>query len=293
MTKILRTKPLAETFMQHIISAIAVLPTPPELHVVLVGDNAASHLYVKYKQEAAQKANITCTIHYLPADINQKTLENFLQNLNNSPEVTGIILQLPLPSQLNQSESLNIITPEKDIDGLTYHNQQALNTPNAQRIIPATPLAIMRILNWAETPLTNVPTVILGESKLVGAPTAILLKQAGANVTTFNSTSPEAEKNTALKQADIIVSATGQRYIIKPEHIKAGVTLIDVGIVRDKTTNQVTGDISPDVISTAGALTPVPGGVGPMTIISLLTNTLDAAYQQHALPKPDWNIPTR
>jgi|GEM_PF-531505 len=291
MTQILRTKALQENLMAQLKSSLLQLKTPPHLHVILVGENPASQIYVNHKQQQALKAGMACTVHHLPEDTQETTLTTFIQTLNQDATATGILLQLPLPKQLNQTDILNIITPQKDVDGLTTANQTALQVGTPPHITPATPLAIMRILTWAETPITNQPTVVLGESALVGAPTAILLKQAGANVQTFNSSSPEPNKQAALKQATLIISATGQQHLINKTHIQTGATLIDVGITR-MPDNTITGDIHPNVIGTATALTPVPGGVGPLTVTSLLTNTTDAAYQQQGLPKPNWVIPT-
>ncbi len=292
MTQILRTKPLQENLMEQLKSALLQLTTPPHLHVILVGKNPASQIYVQHKQQQALTASIACTVHHLPEDTQETNLTNFIQTLNQDTTATGILLQLPLPEHLNQANALNTITSKKDVDGLTTANQTALQIGTSPHITPATPLAIMRILTWAETPITNQLTVVLGESALVGAPTAILLKQAGANVQTFNSSSPEAEKQAALKQATLIISATGQQHLINKTHIQTGATLIDVGITR-MPDNTITGDINPDVINIAAALTPVPGGVGPLTVTSLLTNTVDAAYQQQGLAKLNWIIPTR
>lgn len=290
MTQILATAPLVTALHAHIVAELKYLPQTPHLHVVMVGDNAASALYIKRKETAALNVGINFTPHHLCADTTQAELNAFIQKLSSNDSVTGVLLQLPLPDGFDSAQALNFIPAEKDIDGLTDSNQKHLTTP-IRHILPATPLGIMRILEWAEIPIKNAKTVVLGESKLVGAPIAKLLQHLGAQVQTFNSTSDLTLKNSALKQADIIVSAAGCPNLVTPDLVKPSATVIDVGINRSPE-----GLLVGDTTSLAGyvaALTPVPGGVGPMTVASLLTNVIDAAAWQQGLPPIQWQIPAR
>lgn len=244
---------------------------PPCLAVVLVGNNPASTVYVTAKQKACAKVGIQSKLLHFAKDVSKEHLVDEILKLNSDPNVDGILVQLPLPNGLDAGSVLEVIDPKKDVDGLTYDNLGKLlsNNPN---FVPCTPLGCMDLIKSIMPDITGKTAVVLGRSILVGRPMAILLEQANATVTVVHSMSKDVAEIT--KGADIVVAAIGRPDFLKADYIKPGAIVIDVGIT--KVDGRLFGDVHESVKEMAGWLTPVPGGVGPMTITKLLSNTLKA-----------------
>jgi methylenetetrahydrofolate dehydrogenase (NADP+)/methenyltetrahydrofolate cyclohydrolase len=252
------------------------------LAVVLVGDDPASQVYVRSKGKATLAANMESFEHRLPSDTSQDDLLGLIDTLNADGSVDGILVQLPLPDHLDEQAIVERILPEKDVDGLTPTNtgRLALGLPG---LVPCTPLGSLMLLQDRLGDLSGLNAVIIGRSILVGKPMAQLLLDANATVTIAHSRTRDLPK--VVRRADIVVAAVGRPEMIRKDWIKPGATIIDVGINRlppadgeDK--GRLVGDVAFDEASEiAGAITPVPGGVGPMTIAVLLRNTLVAAHR--------------
>lgn len=246
----------------------------PALAVILVGDDPASTIYVRNKRQACEEVGITSLHHHLPAHTDEEKLTNLIHELNDNPDVSGILLQLPLPPHIDSETVLEAIHPDKDVDGFHPYNLGRL----AQRrplLRPCTPFGIMALLDSIQESYKNRLAVIVGASNIVGRPMALELLLAGSTVTICH----RFTENLAdyVKQADILVSAAGKPGIIKGDWIKEGATVIDVGINR-LADGSITGDVEFMKASERAAwITPVPGGVGPMTVATLLKNTLLAA----------------
>jgi methylenetetrahydrofolate dehydrogenase (NADP+)/methenyltetrahydrofolate cyclohydrolase len=250
---------------------------PPGITVVQVGDDPASTVYVRGKQRAAEEVGFTSSIQHLHT-ITQEQLHQCIATIAADQSIDGILLQLPLPDDLDPDWALEQIPPHKDVDGLHPYNAGRLAQGNPT-FVPATPLGVLELLRREHIDPTGKHAVIVGRSRLVGRPLALLLLQNHATVTIAHSKTPDLGAIT--KAADILIAATGQRGLITGDHVKPGAVVIDVGITRDPQTNKLTGDVDrPSVEAIASALTPVPGGVGPMTIAMLLLNTY-RAYRQH------------
>jgi|SRR5690625_19235 len=249
----------------------------PGLTVIIVGDDPASHIYVRNKAIACEQAGMRSEVLRLPADISQEQLLEHIEGLNQNPAVNGILVQLPLPKHLDEHAVIATISPAKDVDGFHVLNAGHLlvGTP---RFKPCTPYGIMRMLEHYNTPIWGAEAVVVGASNIVGKPIALLLLAAGATITICNSKTKDLAAHT--RRADILVSAVGRPKIIRGDMIKPGATVIDVGINRlDDGT--LVGDVDFEAAQkVAGAITPVPGGVGPMTIAMLLVNTLEATQNQ-------------
>lgn len=247
----------------------------PTLAVILVGDDPASQIYVSRKAEMCQELGIQAIVHRLPATTTSLELHGLIQQLNMDATVDGILLQLPLPDHLNRYEAIQWITPAKDVDGLHPLNQGYL-FQGQPKIVPCTPAGCLQLIKSCCDNLAGVNVTVIGSSILVGRPLALLLMQQGATVTLANSKTRNLE--TITQQADIIISATGKPYLISANHVKDGVIVIDVGIIR--LNNRLVGDVDFDnVKQKASFITPVPGGVGPMTIINLMANVLKATEE--------------
>lgn len=245
----------------------------PHLTVVVVGSDPASAVYVRNKEHACKEAGIRSTVVRLDEDCDQETLEQVICRLNEDADVHGILVQLPLPKHLNTSRVVSLIDPKKDVDGFHAVNCGLL-LGGGGGFVPCTPLGVMEILKEYRIELRGKRAVVIGRSGIVGKPVALLLLEADATVTICHS---HTENLAAItREADILVVAAGRAGFITKDMIKPGATVIDVGINR-KEEGGICGDVAPDVFETAGYMTPVPGGVGPMTIAMLLRNTLDAA----------------
>jgi methylenetetrahydrofolate dehydrogenase (NADP+)/methenyltetrahydrofolate cyclohydrolase len=245
----------------------------PCLAVILVGEHPSSLVYVAAKQKACNKVGIESRVLKFAHDIMQAKLHEALEELNNDPSVDGILIQLPLPKGLNANSLLDALNPAKDVDGLTPHNLGLLMS-RRPAFIPCTPLGCMDLINQVINPAGK-NAVVFGRSLLVGRPMALLLEAANATVTMVHSQSTDVK--TICREADIIVAAIGKPHFITVDYIKPGAVVIDVGMTRYE--NKLLGDVHPSVANVAGWLTPVPFGVGPMTITKLLSNTVLAALQ--------------
>jgi len=252
------------------------------LATVLVGDDPASEVYIRLKHKAADQAGIEAIDHRLPAMTAEDDLVNLVEELNEDDAIDGILVQTPMPDQIEEARVMRAIDPMKDVDGLHPFNAGQLYL-GRETLVPATPLGVMRLLNEYEIPLTGVRAVVVGRSSLVGKPMAMLLLQANATVTICHSRTDDLARHTL--DADVLVAAVGLPGVITAGMVKEGATVIDVGITR--TDSGLVGDVEPDVADVAAYLTPVPGGVGPMTIAVLLGNAVRAArYRRGKLAFP-------
>jgi len=248
----------------------------PGITVIQVGDDPASTVYVRGKQKAAEEVGFNSAIEHL-RDISQADLHNRIRQLANDAAIDGILVQMPLPDGLDPDQALEQIPPHKDVDGLHPYNAGRLAQGNPT-FIPATPLGVLELLRREHIDPTGLRAVVVGRSRLVGRPLSLLLLQNHATVTIAHSHTSDLPAVT--RTADILVAATGKRGLITGEHVKPGAVVLDVGITRDPDTGKLTGDVDrTSVESIAQALTPVPGGVGPMTVAMLLVNTY-RAYRQ-------------
>lgn len=246
------------------------------LAVVLVGEDPASAVYVRSKGKATTAANMESFEHRLPPDTDQDTLIALVDQLNADPAVDGILVQLPLPAHLDEQGVLLRISPDKDVDGFHPVNAGRLAT-GIDGFVPCTPLGCLMLLKDQLGDLSGLDAVVIGRSNIVGKPMAALLTQASCTVTLAHSRTRDLPGH--VSRADIVVAAVGRAGFVKGEWLKPGATVIDVGI--NRTDNGLTGDVEFDsAASVAGAITPVPGGVGPMTIACLLRNTLVAAHRR-------------
>ena len=246
----------------------------PGLAAVIVGDDPASHVYVRNKRKAAEKAGIAAFDHTLPAETSQQDLLALVRELNADDKVHGILVQLPLPAHIDSSVILDAISPAKDVDG--FHPDNIGRLAQARpRYVAATPKGCMRLLAEANIELSGKRAVIVGRSNIVGKPMAMLLTNAHATVTVCHSRTTDLAGE--IGRADVVIAALGRARAIKGAWIKPGAVVIDVGINRTDD-GQLVGDVEFEVaVERAAAITPVPGGVGPMTIASLLANTALAA----------------
>ena len=251
---------------------------PPGLATVLVGEDPASAVYVGGKQRACSEVGIRGFDHRLDRDTPQGGIQALLERLNADPEISGILLQLPTPPQIDGSAMSGLIAAFKDVDGLTAQSAGLLQK-NAPGLRPCTPLGVMELLNTRSVVLEGAEAVVLGRSELVGKPVAALLLAANATVTSCHSRTRDLPA--VCRRADVLVAAVGRPEMVRPDWVRPGATVIDVGM--NRTDDGLVGDVEYDgVREVAGSITPVPGGVGPMTIAMLLRNTLQAARLQHA-----------
>ena len=250
----------------------------PGLAVVLVGDDAASSVYVKSKGKATLAAGMKSVEHHLPADTKEADLVALVDRLNADPAIDGILVQLPLPPQIDERAITTRIDPDKDVDGFHPVNAGRLATGLAG-FVPCTPLGCLMLLRDVRGDLAGLEAVVIGRSNIVGKPMAQLLLGESCTVTVAHSKTRDLPE--VVRRADIVVAAVGRAAFVKRDWIKPGATLIDVGI--NRTAAGLVGDIDPACAETAGAMTPVPGGVGPMTIAVLLRNTLVSACRREGV----------
>lgn len=249
----------------------------PSLAVVLVGEDPASQIYVRNKIKASAEAGIESSHITLPADVSREVLLATIRQLNDDARVHGILVQLPLPPHLDAREVIELIDPAKDVDGFHPINAGALFT-GAPRFVPCTPLGVMTLIATTGVALRGARAVVVGASNIVGKPQAMLLLQAGATITICNSKTRDLGAIT--READVLVVAVGRAKMITGDMVQPGAVVIDVGMNR-LADGKLCGDVDfASVREQAGWLTPVPGGVGPMTIATLLSNTLDAAERR-------------
>ncbi|NMB00300.1 MAG: bifunctional methylenetetrahydrofolate dehydrogenase/methenyltetrahydrofolate cyclohydrolase FolD [Firmicutes bacterium] len=245
----------------------------PGLDVVLVGDNPASKVYVRMKKKACEEIGVNSTIHRLPEETSQEELLALINDLNLNDKVHGILVQLPLPSHLDEEKVINAISPEKDVDGFHPINVGKLHI-GEEGFVPCTPAGILELVKRTGTPIAGQNVVVVGRSNIVGKPVASLFLRENATVTICHSRTKDVAAE--CRRADILIAAVGRPLMIKKDWIKPGAVVIDVGI--NRVDDMIVGDVDyEEVRQVAGAITPVPGGVGPMTIAMLLKATVDAA----------------
>lgn len=282
--RIIDGKGLAQRIREEVAQQVQTLRTQglqPGLTVVLVGDDPASHVYVRNKALACEAAGFKSEVLRLDADTSQADLLAVIERLNQDDSVHGILVQLPLPAHLDQHKVIETIAADKDVDGFHISNAGLLMT-GQPLFRPCTPYGVMKMLESEHVTLRGAEAVIVGASNIVGKPMAMLLLAAGATVTLCNSKTRDLAAQT--RRADILVVATGRAGIVTGDMIKPGAIVIDVGINRGAD-GKLCGDVDFDsALSVAGAITPVPGGVGPMTIAMLLVNTLEAAQRRLQQP---------
>ena len=262
----------------------------PGLAVVLVGDDPASEVYVAHKHKATVEAGMASFEHRLPADVPEADLFALIDRLNEDPEVHGILCQFPVPDHLDERRTVARIDPAKDVDGLSVTNAGRLAT-GLDALVSCTPLGCLMLLRDRFESLSGLEAVVIGRSNLFGKPMAQLLLREDCTVTIAHSRTRDLPD--VCRRADILVAAVGRAEMVKGDWVKPGATVIDVGITRiphperpGKT--RLIGDVDfTGASAVAGAITPVPGGVGPMTIACLLANTLTAACRANGLPEPD------
>ena len=274
---------LAATIREDVAARAAVLTTKgvkPGLAVILVGQDPASQVYVRNKVAACEKAGLHSVLEQYPADMTQEALLSRIETLNTDRRIHGILVQLPLPKHIDSHRVIETIAAQKDVDGFHVSNAGLLMT-GTPLFRPCTPYGVMKILESEHVVLRGAVAVIVGASNIVGKPMAMLLQAAGATVTICNSKTRDLAWHT--RHADIVVVATGKPGMVTGDMIKPGAIVIDVGINRGAD-GKLCGDVDyASVKEVAGAITPVPGGVGPMTIAMLLVNTLEAAERAQLL----------
>lgn len=266
-------KAIAARLRAQIKLAVSRLDQAPGLATVLVGDLPASAIYVQNKLRACSEVGISGKLISLPDTVSVAELSDCLTSLNKDSSINGILLQLPLPARLDAQHFINLIDPEKDVDGLGPVNY-GLMVAGLPAHVPCTPLGCLTLIQSIRPKMAGLNAVVLGRSRLVGRPMAELLLQQNCTVTIAHSRTVDIAD--VVRQADILVAAAGQPGLVKAEWVKPGATIIDVGI--NRIAGRLTGDVDKAVRDVAGAITPVPGGVGPMTVAMLLANTTRSAY---------------
>lgn len=251
-------------------------PRPPHLSVILIGSDPASKIYVSSKEKACKKVGMTTETHFLAEDIKEGKVINLIRKMNDDTSIDGILLQLPVPKHLSSQNLIKNISPLKDVDGLTPYNQGLLSI-NRPLHVPCTPKGIIEMIKSVDFDFVGKRAVVIGRSTLVGSPISQLLIHHHSTVTVVHSKTTDPKKHTL--EADVLVVAAGKPKLVKGGWVKEGAVVIDVGIHR--TDNGLCGDVDFDSVSQkASWITPVPGGVGPMTICSLLENCFNACKMQ-------------
>ncbi|MDD4555770.1 MAG: bifunctional 5,10-methylenetetrahydrofolate dehydrogenase/5,10-methenyltetrahydrofolate cyclohydrolase [Alphaproteobacteria bacterium] len=277
MVEIINGKALAEENKGELIEKVAALSEKPVLAVVLVGDNEASKIYVNTKKKMADAIGIDCRLFHLSAKSTLSEVQALVKGLNDDESVHGVMVQLPLPSGLDFREVISLISPQKDVDGLGACNAGLLQMGSEKALVAATPKGILKMLKSTGVVLSGKHAVVIGRSNIVGRPMSSLLLNCDCTVTTAHSKTQNLVE--IVKTADIVIAACGQAKLVKKEWIKAGAVVIDVGI--NRLDGKLCGDVDfDDVSEVAGYLSPVPGGVGPMTVMMLMENTYLAYLSQ-------------
>ena len=266
-------KAVAARIRAEVAEQVARMDQAPGLATVLVGDDPASHIYVSGKHKACAEVGIASIRHDLPAETTEADLLDVIAQLNADPAVSGMIVQLPLPAHIDAARATSAVDPAKDVDGLTPTNAGLL-VQGRDGLVPATPSGVMELLRAYDTPLEGAHAVVVGRSDLVGKPVGALLLAENATVTTCHSRTRDLAA--VCRSADVLVAAVGRPRLVTGDMVKEGATVIDVGM--NRTAEGLAGDVDfESAAARARAITPVPGGVGPMTIAMLLRNTLKAA----------------
>lgn len=259
------------------VASLSARGIQPGLAVVVVGDNAASRTYVRHKVLACEEAGVLSQLHEFPAGAPEEDIVTRILALNSDPHIDGILVQLPLPPQVDEARVLAAVVPEKDVDGFHVHSAGALLI-GAPHFVPCTPAGIMHLLAEEGIGIPGTHAVVVGRSNIVGKPMALLLLQRDATVTICHSRTPDLASHTL--RADILIAAAGRTNLIGANMVKPGACVIDVGTNRQPD-GKLRGDVDFErVKEAAGSITPVPGGVGPMTVAMLVANTLRAAGQR-------------
>ena len=274
-----------EAELKERIKSLKQRGTEPHLAVIIVGDDSASHVYVNSKVRTCARLGIRSTHIALAADTDEERVRQHIRELNQQDDVHGILVQSPLPKHMDEKALTDLIQPRKDVDGFHPVNLGRLVQGRTDGLLPCTPSGVMRMLKWANIDLCGKRAVVLGRSRIVGMPAALLLAAKGADATVTVAHSRTENIAEICQEADIIIAAVGRPDMVKTSWIKDGAIVVDVGINRvDDATRErgwrLAGDVDPAVAEVAGWLSPVPGGVGPMTIAMLMGNTVMAAEKR-------------
>lgn len=280
MAIIIDGKQVAENLTNNLEKEVSKFNVKPHLVVIQVGDNTASSIYVNLKKKKAEQIGIKSTVINYPDNISEEELIKKLQTLNSDTSVNAILVQLPLPKHINADNIINVISPQKDVDGFTAENTGNLLNGITPKSYPCTPKGIIKLLDTYNIDVSGKSAVIVGRSNIVGKPVAVMLLNRNATVTICHSRTKNLSDIT--KNADILISAVGKKMIFA-DMVKKGAVVIDVGIFKDEN-NKTTGDVDfENVKEVASYITPVPKGVGPMTIACLMENTIELFKQQNNL----------
>ncbi len=283
--KIIDGKVIADAMKKEIAAEVAGMldkgMTAPHLAAVIVGDDGASKTYVASKEKACHSVGMTSSVYRLPANASEEEVLKLIDFLNNDEEIDGYIIQLPLPKHINETKVIHSINPKKDVDGFTPFNIGLMQL-GEPCFLPATPSGIVELLKRSGIETCGKHVVVLGRSNIVGTPISVMLSRKGADATVTICHSKTQNMKELTRQADILIVAIGKPKFVKADMVKPGAVVVDVGIhrIEDSTSEKgyhIEGDVDYDeVVKVASKITPVPGGVGPMTIVSLLYNTLQA-----------------
>ncbi|MEZ4632282.1 MAG: tetrahydrofolate dehydrogenase/cyclohydrolase catalytic domain-containing protein [Deinococcales bacterium] len=271
----MKAKPVVAAIKADLSDKIASLPFKPSVHFVRVGEDPASVVYVKSKETTAKEIGMDAYTHVLPEDSSESSLLAFIDQLNQDDRVDGILVQLPLPKQIDADKVLLAIDPLKDVDGLHPLNVGRLWV-GQDAPLPCTPAGLIKILDFHNIDIQGKKVLIIGRSNIVGKPAAALFLRRHATVTIAHSRSRDLPS--LCREADILVAAIGQAGFVKPDMVKPGAVLLDVGVSRID--GKIFGDIDPQAAEVASYLTPMPGGTGPMTVAMLMENSYQAALQR-------------
>ncbi len=286
--KIIDGKLIAATMKKEIAAEVADMIDKgvgaPHLAAVIVGDDGASLTYVASKEKACHSVGMISSVYRLSATATEEDVLNTINFLNNDPEIDGFIVQLPMPKHINETKIIQSIDPSKDVDGFTLQNIGMMQL-GEDCFLPATPFGIMEMLKRSNVEVAGKHVVVLGRSNIVGTPISIMLSRKGVDATVTNCHSKTENLGELTRQADILVVAIGKPEFVKADMVKEGAVVVDVGINRIEDNSEkgyhIVGDVDyKEVYKKASKITPVPGGVGPMTIVSLLHNTLMAAKKR-------------
>ncbi|MBQ8761603.1 MAG: bifunctional 5,10-methylenetetrahydrofolate dehydrogenase/5,10-methenyltetrahydrofolate cyclohydrolase [Bacteroidales bacterium] len=286
--KIIDGKLIADTIKKEIAAEVAGMidkgEGAPHLAAVIVGEDGASLTYVASKERACRSVGMISSVYRLSAKASEEEVLNTINFLNNDPEIDGFIVQLPMPKHINETKVIQSISPDKDVDGFTLHNIGLMQL-GEPCFLPATPFGILEMLKRSNVEVAGKHVVVLGRSNIVGTPISVMLSRKGVDATVSICHSRTKNLEEITRQADILVVAIGKPEFVKADMVKEGAVVIDVGINRIEDNSEkgyhIVGDVDyKEVYKKASMITPVPGGVGPMTIVSLLHNTLLAAKKR-------------
>lgn len=274
MPLILDGKVARDFYKKALIERVAKLSLVPTLSIIQIGDNKESSIYIEQKKKFGLSIGVKVSHIHLPKAVSFDEIKKTIQSLNSDREVSGIIIQSPVPAHLDFIKLVNLIDPKKDVDGLTDENQKLL-VEGKPRFIPATARGVMLLLDFYKIPVSGKKVTVIGRSRLVGGPIAKVMEMKGANVTVCHSKTPNTAEIT--RQSDIVITAVGKPEFIDHSYIKKGGVIIDVGISGLIGISGLKGDVNfADVSTVVSAISPVPGGVGPMTVLSLFDNLVSA-----------------